>query len=100
MRQLDHCQGTPAWHAWRRTRRTASFAPAIMAHSRHAPSDVLAYYHGEKKAFDTPATAHGRAHEGDARAYAADVLGEFLTPLCVEDDAGMYAASLDWLYSA
>lgn len=94
MRLIDLEQGSEAWHLWRRTHRQASYAPAVMqACLYNKPRDVVAFYRDGKGSFDSPAMAYGRAHEPDARAYAADVLGEFLSPICAED--GEYGASLD-----
>lgn len=96
MRLIDLEQGSQAWHLWRRTHRQASYAPAVMnACLYNKPRDVVAFYRDGKSQGQTVATAHGHKHETDARAYAAEVLGEFLSPICAED--GEYGASLDGL---
>lgn len=94
MRLIEVEQGTPEWHAWRRRRRMASYAPAVMSACLYnKPRDVVSFYRDGKQSASTPAMAYGHEHEPDARAYAANVLGEFLTPICAED--GDYGCSLD-----
>jgi putative phage-type endonuclease len=89
-------QGSDAWRKWRRTKRMASLSPAVMnASPWQTRRDVIAFYRDGKDATDNPAMAFGRAHESDARSYAANLLNEFLTPCVVEQDE--YAASLDGL---
>ena len=96
MNVVEHEQNTDAWMAWRRTRRQASYSPAVMRASTHqSPRDVVAFYRDGKTFAGNAATAYGHAHEAYARAYAARTLGEMLTPVCVED--GPYGASLDGL---
>lgn len=97
MRLLEHLeQGTPEWLAWRRSRRMASLAPAVMDASPYQkPRHVVAYYRNGKSQAQTPAMAHGHQYEPQARAYAAGILGELLTPICAEN--GDYGASLDGL---
>lgn len=94
MNVIPHEQGTDAWMAWRRSRRMASLAPAVMKASAHqSERDVIAFYRDGKRFAGNAATEYGHAHEAQARAVAAEILGEFLTPVCVE--SGEYGASLD-----
>lgn len=96
MRVIDIEQGTDEWMRWRRTHRQASYSPAVMqACLYNKPKDVIAFYRDGKNNGGNAATAHGHKYEAEARAYAAGVLGEFLTPVCAED--GDYGCSLDGL---
>ena len=96
MRRIDHEQGTPEWHAWRRTRRMASYAPALMGASKYqSRQDVLDYYVRGSTFSGNAATRYGHENEHQARAYAAGIIGDFLMPTCIEDDEGVYGSSLD-----
>lgn len=89
-------QGSPEWHAFRRTHRMASLAPAVMGVDPWTTkAEVVRHYRGEasKKSADAPPLRWGREHETDARQAAAQELGELLFPLVAR--RGEYAASLD-----
>lgn len=96
MRRVDHEQGTPAWHAWRRTRRMASYSPALMGASKYqSRADVLDYYVRGSTFEGNAATRYGHENEHHVRAYAAGIIGDFLMPACIEDIDGVYGCSLD-----
>lgn len=87
-------QKSPEWIAWRRTKRMASFAPAVMGASRfQSRNDVVKFYRDGTSFAGNAATAYGDANEHHVRAFAADRIGDLLDPVCME--SGEYAASLD-----
>lgn len=94
MRLLDLEQGSVEWKQWRRTKRMASLAPAVLNASPYQkPRDVVSFYRDGTEQAPNAAMAHGHQYEPHARAYAAGVIGDLLTPVCAED--GEYGASLD-----
>lgn len=91
-------QGTEAWHQWRRTHAMASYAPAMMGMGKYTPHnrmELWEVYTGRRVIPETEPMRHGRKYEPRARALLEREKGVAFSPLCVEHDDGLLAASLD-----
>lgn len=95
MKYLDLEQGTQEWLDWRRSRRMASETPFVMGVSPYGSANKIRKdKQGISKGFQNKAMAYGHEQEEYAREhYEAGHTG--MVPMVVEDDDGIYAASLD-----
>lgn len=97
MNTLELAQGSQEWLDWRRTRRMASETPAVTRRSPYQSWEGLRDTKRGGSTFTTAAMAHGHKYESTARFMAQAETGMFFKPVVVEDDAGVYGASLDGL---
>ena len=96
---IDLEQGTPAWEAWRATRRMASESAALLQCSPffpRTPYELWEVKSGQRKIGITPAMARGTELEATARALYEIERSNLMMPSIVDGEGG-YAASLDGL---
>jgi putative phage-type endonuclease len=96
---VDLEQGTPAWEAWRATRRMASESSALLKCSPwppRTPYELFEVKTGRRKVRVTPAMSRGVELEATARALYEITRSDLMVPYVVDGDGG-YAASLDGL---
>lgn len=95
MKYIDLEQGSQEWLDWRRERRMASETPFIMGVSPYGNANKIRKdKQGISKGFQNAAMSYGHEQEEYAREhYQAAHTG--MIPMVVEDDDGVYAASLD-----
>ena len=96
---VDVEQGSDAWHALRKTKRTASMTPMVTGTSRFAgPQEAYDYLTGAEvpvNEFAARAMAYGQKREAEARASLEVFTGSQGEP--VVGYRGDYLASLDYL---
>lgn len=96
---VDLEQGTPAWEAWRATRRMASESAALLRLAPwypRTPHDLWEVKTGQRKVRVTPAMTGGIVGEPIARALYEIERSDLMVPYVVDGEGG-YAASLDGL---
>lgn len=96
---VDLGQGSPAWRAFRATRRMASESAALLRLSPwypRTPFDLWQVKSGLSQVRDNPAMARGRQLEPIARALYEIDRRDLMVPYVVDGEGG-YAASLDGL---
>ena len=97
-------QGSPEWHAYRRTRYNASDAPAMLGKSRYVTrTELLAQYAiGTEREISADTQRRfddGHAYEAAARGIAEGIIGEELFPvtMSIDYDGLPLSASFDGL---
>ena len=96
---VDLEQGTPAWEAFRASRRMASESAALLSCAPwypRTPYDLFEVKSGRRQVRVTPAMTGGIVGEPIARALYEIERSDLMMP-CVADGEGGYAASLDGL---
>lgn len=96
---VDLDQGTPAWEAFRASRRMASESAALLSCAPwypRTPYDLWEVKSGQRKIGVTPAMARGTELEATARALYEIERSNLMMPSIVDGEGG-YAASLDGL---
>jgi len=95
MKYIDLEQGSQEWLDWRRSRRMASETPFIMGVSPYGNANKIRKdKQGISKGFQNAAMSYGHEQEEYARDHYQEGHGG-VVPQVVEDDEGVYAASLD-----
>lgn len=99
MKIVDLEQGTPAWLAWRASRRMASESCSLLRCSPwypRTPYDLWQVKSGRGEVRVTPAMARGVELEATARALYEVERRDLMVPYVIDGEGG-YAASLDGL---